>query len=52
MDIDLVEARLAARLRVKDMCDRVELLDRLALLEILAEREDLACRVAEPQAAT
>lgn len=47
MEIDLSEARLAARLRVKDMADRVELLDRLALLEILAEREDLACRVAE-----
>lgn len=47
MDIDLSEARLAARLRVKDMADRVELLDRLALLEILGEREDLAFRVAE-----
>lgn len=47
MEIDLSEARLAARLRVKDMADRVELLDRLALLEILAEREDLAFRVAD-----
>jgi len=51
VDIDLGEARLAARLRVKDMADRAELLDRLALLEILAEREDLAYRVAELEAA-
>lgn len=44
------ERRVQARARVKDMADRVDLLDRLALLRLLEEREDLACRVAELEA--
>lgn len=44
------ERRVQARARVKDMADRVGLLDRLALLRLLEEREELALRVAELEA--
>lgn len=46
------ERRVQARARVKDMADRVDLLDRLALLRLLEEREELALRVAELEKVT